>query len=47
MGEEIISRMRLSHTYLNSTLNLIGIYPTDKCQFYNALESVEHVNILS
>jgi len=41
--ESIITRLRIGHTGLNSSLKLIGKHPTGKCQHCTHLETVEHI----
>ncbi|XP_061747026.1 uncharacterized protein LOC133545438 [Nerophis ophidion] len=43
--EDIITRMRLGHTYLNSSLKLIGKHTTGLCDFCHQIENVDHVLI--
>lgn len=44
--EAIITRLRIGHTGLNKTLNMIGKHQTGKCECCGELESVEHVLLL-
>ena len=41
--EAVITRLRLGHTELNSTLHSIGKHPTGKCRLCDHPESVQHV----
>ncbi len=41
----VISRLRLGHTGLNSTLHIIGKHPTGLCDWCGVKETVEHVII--
>lgn len=41
--EVVITRLRLGHTELNSTLHKIGKHPTGKCRMCDHPESVKHV----
>ncbi len=41
--ESIITRLRIGHTGLNSSLKIIGKHPTGKCQHCSHLETVEHI----
>ncbi|XP_050975638.1 uridine 5'-monophosphate synthase isoform X1 [Labeo rohita] len=41
--ENIITRLRIGHTGLNSTLYRIGKHPTGECRHCNQQETVEHV----
>lgn len=41
--QSIISRLRMGHTGLNSTLHLIGKHPTGLCGCRVERETVEHV----
>ncbi|KAI2663026.1 Gag-Pol polyprotein [Labeo rohita] len=41
----VLSRLRLGHTGLNSTLNIIGKHPTGLCDWCGIRETVEHVLI--
>lgn len=41
----IISRLRLGHTGLNSTMQIIGKHPTGLCEWCGIRETVEHVLI--
>ncbi|CAJ1048534.1 hypothetical protein ANANG_G00129960%2C partial [Xyrichtys novacula] len=41
--EVAITRLRLGHTGLNSTLKIIGKHPTGNCRSCNLQETVEHV----
>lgn len=41
--ENMITRLRLGHTRLNSTLHLIGKNPTGLCEACEVSETVEHV----
>lgn len=43
--ENVISRLRLGHTRLNSTLHLMGKHPTALCECGQGIETVEHVLI--
>lgn len=43
LEDSIISRLRLGHTRLNKTLQLIGKHPTGLCEYCQEEESVEHV----
>lgn len=44
--EAIITQLRIGHTGLNKTLNMIGKHQTGKCECCGELESVEHVLLL-
>lgn len=41
--ESIITRLRIGHTGLNSSLKIIGKHPTGNCQYCSHLETVEHI----
>ncbi|KAI2644871.1 putative RNA-directed DNA polymerase from transposon BS [Labeo rohita] len=41
----VLSRLRLGHTGLNATLNIIGKHPTGLCDWCGVRETVEHVLI--
>lgn len=41
----IISRLRLGHSGLNSTMHIIGKHPTELCDWCGIRETVEHVLI--
>ncbi|XP_061909335.1 uncharacterized protein LOC133653724 isoform X1 [Entelurus aequoreus] len=43
--EDIITRMRLGHTYLNSSLKLMGKHATELCDSCQQIENVRHVLI--
>lgn len=43
--EDVLSRLKLGHSMLNSSLKLIGKHQTGECEHCGVPESVEHVLI--
>jgi hypothetical protein len=41
--EAIFTRLRVAHSLLNKSLNVIGTHPTGKCDYCQETEMVEHV----
>ncbi len=38
-----MTRLRIGHSNLNSTLHIIGKHPTGFCEYCQSLETIEHV----
>ncbi len=41
--EIVMTRLRIGHSILNSTLHIIGKHPTGFCEYCQKLETIEHV----